>query len=205
MRFSAAATLALCNSLPLTLAAQATAPTAASVAADASARTVSYHSQDIVPIRAKVKYTTLIVVPPTEKIMEAAVGDKDFWIVDVVGNFCFLHPARQGMAEQNTFTQQSLQDEPELRRNAPDPQGVMQKNLKIMLYIGAVVVVLALVLSSVQKAKTTGPSKQTAAQPVVQDNTASNVEALQQQVAADKARDKQDAAMAAAAGNGTPA
>ena len=110
------------------------------------------------------------------------------------------------MAEQNTFTQQSLQDEPELRRNARDPQGVMQKNLKIMLYIGAVVVVvLALVLSSVQKAKTPGPSKQTAAQPVVQDNTASNVEALQQQVAADKARDKQDAAMAAAAGNGTPA
>ena len=83
------------------------------------------------------------------------------------------------MAEQNTFTQQSLQDEPELRRNARDPQGVMQKNLKIMLYIGAVVVVvLALVLSSVQKAKTPGPSKQTAAQPVVQDNTASNVEAL---------------------------
>jgi len=97
MRFSAAATLALCNSLPLTLAAQAAAPTAASVAADASARTVSYHSQDIVPIRAKVKYTTLIVVPSTEKIMEAAVGDKDFWIVDVVGNFCFLHPARQGI------------------------------------------------------------------------------------------------------------
>jgi type IV secretion system protein VirB9 len=97
MRFSAAATFVLCNALPLTLAAQATAPTAASVAADASARTVSYHSQDIVPIRAKVQYTTLIVVPSTEKIMEAAVGDKDFWIVDVVGNFCFLHPARQGI------------------------------------------------------------------------------------------------------------
>jgi type IV secretion system protein VirB9 len=42
--------------------------------AQESARTVQYHSQDIVPIRAKVKYTTLIVVPPTEKIMEAATG-----------------------------------------------------------------------------------------------------------------------------------
>jgi type IV secretion system protein VirB9 len=67
------------------------------VAQDA-ARTVQYHSQDIVPIRAKVKYTTLIVVPPTEKIMEAATGDKDFWIVDVVGNFCFVHPAKQGIS-----------------------------------------------------------------------------------------------------------
>jgi type IV secretion system protein VirB9 len=69
----------------------------AAVAQDASARTVQYHSQDIVPIRAKVKYTTLIEVPPTEKIMEAATGDKDFWIVDVVGNFCFVHPAKQGI------------------------------------------------------------------------------------------------------------
>ena len=69
-----------------------------SVVAQDSARTVQYHSQDIVPIRAKVKYTTLIELPTTEKIMEAATGDKDFWIVDVVGNFCFVHPAKQGIS-----------------------------------------------------------------------------------------------------------
>ena len=62
-----------------------------------SARTVQYHSQDIVAIRAKVKYTTLIELPAAEKIMQAATGDKDFWIVDVVGNFCFVHPAKQGI------------------------------------------------------------------------------------------------------------
>ena len=67
-------------------------------AQDVSARTVQYHSQDIVPIHAKLKYTTLIELPPTEKIMEATVGDKDFWIVDVMGNFCFLHPAKAGIA-----------------------------------------------------------------------------------------------------------
>jgi type IV secretory pathway VirB9-like protein len=74
--------------------------TVSSIAALAqeSARTVQYHSQDIVVIRAKVKYTTLIELPTTEKIMEAATGDKDFWIVDVVGNFCFVHPAKQGIA-----------------------------------------------------------------------------------------------------------
>jgi type IV secretion system protein VirB9 len=66
--------------------------------AQESARTVQYHSQDIIPIRAKVKYTTLIELPTTEKIMEAATGDKEFWIVDVVGNFCFVHPAKQGIA-----------------------------------------------------------------------------------------------------------
>lgn len=74
------------------------APVAGARAQDASARTVQYHSQDIVPIHAKLKYTTLIEVPATEKIMEAATGDKDFWIVDVVGNFCFVHPAKAGIS-----------------------------------------------------------------------------------------------------------
>jgi type IV secretion system protein VirB9 len=81
--------------IPLALAAIAVIPASAQ---DASARTVQYHSQDIVPIHAKLKYTTLIEVPPTEKIMEAATGDKDFWVVDVVGNFCFVHPAKAGIS-----------------------------------------------------------------------------------------------------------
>lgn len=63
--------------------------------ADSSARTILYHSKDIVNIRAKVKYTTLIQLPATEKIIEAATGDKEFWIIDVVGSFCFVHPAKK--------------------------------------------------------------------------------------------------------------
>ena len=73
-------------------------PPLAATAQDASARTVQYHSQDIIPIHAKLKYTTLIELPATEKIMEAATGDKDFWIVDIVGNFCFVHPAKAGIS-----------------------------------------------------------------------------------------------------------
>src|SRR5580692_11652956 len=68
------------------------------VAQDPASRTVQYHSQDIVPIHAKLKYTTLIEVPASEKVMEAATGDKEFWVVDVVGNFCFVHPAKAGIA-----------------------------------------------------------------------------------------------------------
>ncbi len=73
-------------------------PPTAVISSAESARTVQYHAQDIVAIHAKTKFTTLIVVPPSEKIMEAATGDKDFWIVDVVGNFCFVHPAKQGIS-----------------------------------------------------------------------------------------------------------
>ena len=86
--------LALASALSSTAAFAQAAPAAPAE----QARTVQYHTQDIVPIRAKVKYTTLIVVPTTEKIMEAATGDKDFWIVDVVGSFCFVHPAKPGIS-----------------------------------------------------------------------------------------------------------
>src|SRR5581483_5293623 len=65
--------------------------------AETAAHTIAYHSQDIVNIRAKVKYTTLIQLPNTEKIVEAATGDKEFWIIDVVGSFCFVHPAKAGI------------------------------------------------------------------------------------------------------------
>src|ERR1700684_4342816 len=97
-----------------------------------SARTVQYHSQDIVPIRAKVKYTTLIELPTTEKIMEAATGDKEFWIVDVVGNFCFVHPAKQGISSNlNLITDKgniysfTLQDVSGSTTVSPDLKGIV--------------------------------------------------------------------------------
>jgi type IV secretion system protein VirB9 len=65
--------------------------------AQQTARIVPYHTNDIVPIRAKLRYTTLIQLPASEKIVEVATGDKDFWIIDVVNNFCFLHPAKEGI------------------------------------------------------------------------------------------------------------
>jgi type IV secretion system protein VirB9 len=62
-----------------------------------SARLVKYHTNDIVSVHAKMRYTTLIELPATEKILEVATGDKDFWIIDTVGNYCFLHPAKDGI------------------------------------------------------------------------------------------------------------
>ncbi len=61
------------------------------------ARIVKYHANDIVSVHAKMRYTTLIELPGTEKILEVATGDKDFWIIDTVGNYCFLHPAKVGI------------------------------------------------------------------------------------------------------------
>jgi len=70
---------------------------ALSTSAADSARVVKYSQTDIIPIRAKVRFTTLIVLPANEEILDFTVGDKDFWIVNGIHNLCYFHPAQTGI------------------------------------------------------------------------------------------------------------
>jgi type IV secretion system protein VirB9 len=60
------------------------------------ARTVVYHPRDLVALRAKLQYTTLIVLPEGEDVVEATCGDKEFWIVNVRGGLVSVKPAKAG-------------------------------------------------------------------------------------------------------------
>ena len=73
------------------------AGTAPFVHADSGARVVRYSDSDIIPIRAKVRFSTLIVLPPDEEILDFTTGDKDFWIINGVHNLCYLHPGQPGI------------------------------------------------------------------------------------------------------------
>lgn len=61
-----------------------------------TARTIVYHPRDIVPLRARVHYTTLIVLPDGEDVVEVTCGDKELWIVNVRGGLVSVKPARPG-------------------------------------------------------------------------------------------------------------
>ena len=61
------------------------------------ARTVQYGETDIIPIHAKLRFSTLIVLPADEEILDATTGDKEFWIINGAHNLCYLHPAQQGI------------------------------------------------------------------------------------------------------------
>jgi type IV secretory pathway VirB9-like protein len=65
--------------------------------ADDAARIVKYSPTDIIPIRAKVRFSTLIVLPADEEILDFTTGDKDFWIINGTHNLCYLHPAQAGI------------------------------------------------------------------------------------------------------------
>jgi type IV secretory pathway VirB9-like protein len=66
-----------------------------SLHADSGARTVKYSETDIVAIHAKIRFSTLIVLPVDEEILDATTGDKEFWIINGAHNLCYLHPAQQ--------------------------------------------------------------------------------------------------------------
>jgi len=67
------------------------------VRAENGARVVKYSQNDIIPIQAKVRFSTLIVLPADEEILDFTTGDKDFWIINGTHNLCYLHPAQAGI------------------------------------------------------------------------------------------------------------
>ena len=81
---------------PIAIAAPpATAPPPA-VPTPQSAKVVSYGDRDIVPVKAKIRFTTLIVLPKQEQILDFTCGDKEFWIVNGSQNFAYVKPAKAG-------------------------------------------------------------------------------------------------------------
>ena len=103
---------------------------------------------------------------------------------------------------ENVFTSPTEpQAEPTLRRNLELPKGVLQKNLKTLVYLGAALLVIVAALFSSSGKKTPGQqasAKGQPPQPTLQDNTDNNVQELKNQLQAERQKEKQ-ATMAAAA------
>src|ERR1700730_9660177 len=110
------------------------------------------------------------------------------------------------MTENAFASHTEPQAEPTLRRNLELPKGVLQKNLKTFVYLGAALLVIVAALCTSAGKKT--PAEQAAAkgqppQPTLQDNTDNNVQELKNQLQAERQREQQ--ATIAAAATGDPA
>src|SRR5215472_7002325 len=68
----------------------------APVAAD-GARVVKYAKEDVIPVHAKLRFSTLIVLPESEEILDFTTGDREFWIINGSHNLCYVHPAQAGI------------------------------------------------------------------------------------------------------------
>jgi type IV secretory pathway VirB9-like protein len=61
------------------------------------ARVVAYSREEIILVRTKLRFSTLIVLPDNEEILDFTTGDKEFWIVNGARNLCYIHPAQAGI------------------------------------------------------------------------------------------------------------
>jgi type IV secretory pathway VirB9-like protein len=71
------------------------------------ARTVRYGPKDVITLRCKVRFTTLIVLPATEKILDYVIGDKDMWVLEGSDNFAYLKPAKADASTTVTLITQA--------------------------------------------------------------------------------------------------
>jgi type IV secretion system protein VirB9 len=69
----------------------------ACAATEAAARVVRYSKEDIVSVHAKLRFSTLIVLPDSEEILDFTTGDKEFWVINGARNLCYIHPAQVGI------------------------------------------------------------------------------------------------------------
>src|SRR5271169_3221074 len=96
---------------------------------------------------------------------------------------------------ENVFTPKTEpQGEPTLRSNLELPKGVLQKNLKTFVYLGAALLVIVAALFSSSGKKTSAQQatvKGQPPQPALQDNTDSNVQELKNQLQAERRSEQQ--------------
>src|SRR5258708_12321333 len=79
--------IAVCATLLLLLATATEAQTT---------REVNYNPRSVVRINARLRFTTMIILPEQEQILDFVCGDKEFWWVSGAQNLAYVKPAKAG-------------------------------------------------------------------------------------------------------------
>jgi type IV secretion system protein VirB9 len=61
-------------------------------------REVPASDRGVISLATKIRYTTMIILPDEEEILDVLCGDKEFWIINASHNIAHLKPAKEGAA-----------------------------------------------------------------------------------------------------------
>jgi type IV secretion system protein VirB9 len=61
-------------------------------------REVTASARGVIPLNTKVRYTTMILLPDNEEILDVICGDRDFWVISATQNIAHVKPAKEGAA-----------------------------------------------------------------------------------------------------------
>ena len=53
-------------------------------------------THSLIPLQTRVRYTTMIVLPDGEEILDVVCGDRDFWVISATHNIAHVKPAKEG-------------------------------------------------------------------------------------------------------------
>jgi type IV secretion system protein VirB9 len=84
-----------------TVAQKARPPQAASApkpaaAEPTTARVVTYSPRDVISVSTRLRYSTLLILPKDEAILDFVCGDKDLWSIEGEQNFAYVKPSTEG-------------------------------------------------------------------------------------------------------------
>lgn len=68
------------------------------VAQTTGIREVTASERTLIPLHTKLRYTTMILLPEGEEILDVVCGDKDFWVISATQNIAHVKPAKEGAA-----------------------------------------------------------------------------------------------------------
>ena len=61
-------------------------------------REVTASDRSLIELQTRLRYTTMIVLPDGEEILDVICGDRDFWVITAVQNVAHVKPAKSGAA-----------------------------------------------------------------------------------------------------------
>jgi type IV secretion system protein VirB9 len=61
-------------------------------------REVSASERSLITLQTRLRYTTMIVLPESEEILDVICGDRDFWVISATHNIAHVKPAKAGAA-----------------------------------------------------------------------------------------------------------
>jgi len=61
-------------------------------------REVPASERNLIPLQTRLRYTTMIVLPDGEEILDVICGDRDFWVISATQNVAHVKPAKEGAA-----------------------------------------------------------------------------------------------------------
>jgi len=69
---------------------------AAAIAQTTGIREVSASSRSLITLQTRLRYTTMIVLPDEDEILDVICGDRDYWVISATQNIAHVKPAKEG-------------------------------------------------------------------------------------------------------------